>query len=281
MKQNITAIIIAKNEEEMIVNCLENLRWVDHVLVMDNGSSDRTAELAQHAQAQVIALKTDSFAKLRTAAQKYVKTEWLFFIDADERVTPQLAQEILVHIETSDAVALSIPRQNMLYGQVMEKGGWGGEYVTRVFKKSALEGWQGDIHESPVFHGQATRLHMPLWHFTHRNTLDGLNKTISWTPIEARLLYEAQIPPVTLRTILRKGIMEFIRRGILKKGGSEGMPGWIEAVIQGINRMIVYILVWELQQHPSLLEKYHAREEELAKLWEKARLVNPGNSTST
>jgi glycosyltransferase involved in cell wall biosynthesis len=273
MKPTLTAIIIAKNEESMIANCLESLRWVDQLLVMDNGSSDKTAEIASSYGAQVIAIKTDSFAKLRTTAQKHVKTDWLFFIDADERVTPQLAQEILVHLETGEASALSIPRQNILYGQVMTKGGWGGEYVTRVFQKTKLEGWSGDIHESPIFEGSVAQLHMPLWHLTHRNTVDGLLKTASWTPIEARLFVEAGVAPVTVTTILRKGIMEFLRRGVFKKGGSEGMAGWIEAIIQGINRMIVYILIWEQQQLPSLEEKYQAKEEELVALWKHAQVV--------
>ena len=99
--------------------------------------------------------------------------------------------------------------------------------------------------------------------------MSGLLKTAAWTPIEAQELYKSGIQPVTLLTLLRKGFMEFLRRGFLKQGYKDGMTGLVEAVIQGINRVLVYIQVWELQQQPSIPERYQKKEAEILSLWKK------------
>jgi glycosyltransferase involved in cell wall biosynthesis len=271
MKPSISAIIIAKNEELMIANCIEGLRWCDEIVVLDNGSIDRTNAIAEKLGAKIVSYSTRSLADLRNYAIKKAKGDWLFYIDADERVTPQLAKEIAVHAETNSANALTIYRQNLMYGKLFHHGGWQKEQVTRVFRTSALQGWQGDIHESPIFEGQATTLHSELLHLTHRNTRDGLLKSIDWTPIEARLLFEAKTPPVTLMTLLRKGGMEFLRRAILRQGWKDGMAGWIESLIQGINKILVYVQLWELQQQPTLEEIYQQKEREILQLWQKEK----------
>jgi hypothetical protein len=160
-------------------------------------------------------------------------------------------------------------RQNMMYGKFFAHGGWEKEKVTIIFKTSALKGWVGIIHESPEFTGPEVNLHLPLIHLTHRNTTDGLKKTVSWTAREAQLLYQAGIAPVTLVTIFRKGVMEFLRRAIFFGGRKDGMEGWIEAIIQGINKILIYIQVWELQQKPTLKEKYQEKEREILSLWKK------------
>lgn len=267
MSPSITALIVARNEEEMIANCLETVRWCDEVIVLDSGSVDRTAELAETAGARVVSASFPSMARLRNEAMKRVKTDWAVYIDADERITPTLAKEIRVQLETSDAAALTFQRQNIHYGKVFRHGGWQHDLVTRVFKKEAFTEWFGDIHESPKFNGTAVTLQTPLIHLTHRSTVDGLNKTVSWTPIEAELLYKADIKPVTVLTILRKGIFEFVRRGLLRGGYKDGVEGWIEAIVQGVNRMLVYIQVWERQRRPSLPETYQHIEQQLADEW--------------
>lgn len=267
-RQTITAIIIAKNEAEMIVNCIDTLRWCDDILVVDSLSTDDTAMLAETAGARVVEFHHPSMAKMRNEALKRVKTDWVIYVDADERVTPTLAKEIMVQLETSDAAALQMIRQNIHYGKIFNHGGWQDDTIARAFKKELFQEWFGDIHESPRFSGNVVRLQSPLIHLTHRNTLDGLRKTISWTPIEAELLHKANTPPVKLRTILRKGVMEFVRRGILKGGSKDGMEGWIEAVVQGMNRMLVYIQLWELQRSPSLPETYNKIEQKIAAMWQ-------------
>jgi (heptosyl)LPS beta-1,4-glucosyltransferase len=268
MNSKITAIIIAKDEADVLANCIKTIAWADQILVIDCNSTDKTGEVAENLGAKVIHFSHSSFARIRNEALGNVETDWLFYIDADERVTPILAKEILVHVETQDAPVMSMKRKNICYGSEFKHGGWEQDEVIRVFRKDALKKWTGKIHESPIYEGKKLLLHSPLIHLTHRDTIQGLKKTIDWTPIEAELLYKSNIPQVKFLTILRKGFMEFFRRGLVKKGYKDGMPGLVEALIQGINRMLVYIQVWEQQQSPSLPDQYRKQEIKIAKMWD-------------
>lgn len=270
-KNKITAIILAKNESSMIEGCLNSLTWCDEVLVVDNGSTDDTVAKAEALGARVITFSHPSFARKRNEALKHAKNDWVFYLDADERITPTFAKEVMVHLETGDSKVLEMDRENYCYGHEFRYGGWQNDKVTRIFHKSALREWTGQIHESPVFEGEVLKLKTPIIHLTHRNTEDNLRKSADWTKIEAELLYKSGVKPITLFTLLRKGSMEFIRRAFIKKGRRDGMAGLVEALVQGINRMIVYIQVWEFQQKPSLPERYEKKEAEIKKLWKQEK----------
>ena len=264
---SISALIIAKNEATMIENCINSVKWCDEVIVIDDGSIDETREIAESLGALVISFKHNSFSRLREEALKRAKSAWVFYIDADERVTPTLAKEIKVMMETSDASVFNIQRENIYFGNKFRYGGWQDDWHERVFKRDSLKGWYGEVHESPKYTGHSIDLKTKLIHFTHRDTVSGLLKTAAWTPMEAQALFKSGIDKVTFLTLLRKGHMEFFRRAILKKGYKDGMPGLVEAVIQGINRILVYIQVWELQQNPSIDELYKTKETQIINLW--------------
>lgn len=270
-KPSISAIIIAKNEEDMLANCIDTLRWCDEIIVINNASVDQTAYLAEKMGARVVNFANENFAKLRTEGLLKAKTDWIFYVDADERVTPNLSQEILVNIETNEAPVLRIKRDNMLYGKYFKYGGWQNDWLERVFKRSEITGWRGEIHESPIFHGQVKSLHHSLIHLTHRNTQDNLIKSAQWTKQEAELLFKAKTEKVTLFTLFRKSIMEFLRRAFFKAGRKDGMEGLIEAMVQGMNRFLVYLQLWEMQQQPSLEEKYTQEEKRIAREWTKKK----------
>jgi (heptosyl)LPS beta-1,4-glucosyltransferase len=272
MNNKITAIVIAKNEESMISSCLETLKWCDEILLIDNDSSDLTVQKAERFGVKIVSFKSKSFAEIRTEALKKVTTPWLFYLDADERVTPDLAKKIKNTIENTEISAISIARKNIYYGKYFQYGGWQNDLVTRVFKKSDLQNWSGDIHESPNYSGKTTSISEPIIHLSHRNVIDGLYKTAEWTQIEARLLYKSNIKKVKLRTIFRKGLMEFLRRAFFKKGYKDGHEGFIEAIIQAINKILIYIQVWEMQQKPSLKNKYLEQEKNISKLWKSSQL---------
>ncbi|PIY80085.1 MAG: hypothetical protein COY80_04645 [Candidatus Pacebacteria bacterium CG_4_10_14_0_8_um_filter_42_14] len=266
-KITISALIIAKNEAAMIQRCIATLRWCDEVLVLDDGSTDNTVELAEQTGARVISFKHKSFARLRNEALKHCKTDWLIYVDADERVSPKLAREILVHLETASVSALTLKRENVFYGATFQHGGWSPDLVTKVFKRSSLKEWTGDVHESPNYEGEAGYLQVPLLHLTHRSVRDGLLKSAEWTRVEARLLVASELGKISFLTILRKGVMEFLRRGFFWKGYKDGEQGLIEALTQGINKMLVYMQVWELQQKPSIPESYEKIEKDIADAW--------------
>lgn len=266
-KITISALIIAKNEELMIENCMKSLAWCSEIIVVDDGSVDDTRKIAENYGARVISFKHSSFSRLREEALKRATSDWVIYIDADERVTPTLAKEIKVMIETSNAQAFRISRDNIYYGKNFVGGGWQDDKVERVFEKGSLMGWAGDVHESPNYKGDLIDLKTKLIHFTHRDTVSGLIKTAHWTPIEAKALYKSGVGRVTFTTLIRKGFMEFLRRAIFKKGYKDGMEGIVEATVQGINKILIYIQIWEMQQRPSIVSRYEKKESEIINLW--------------
>ena len=121
---SVTAVVLTKNEADQIANCLETLRWCDDILVIDNDSDDDTLGIASRLGARVFQTSETSFAVRRNLALTKIKTDWIFYIDADERVTPRLYQEIAVHLETKDAQAIRFLRRNICYGFPWAHGGW-------------------------------------------------------------------------------------------------------------------------------------------------------------
>lgn len=266
----IAAIIIAHNEAGMIVNCLDTLGWCDEVIVVDDNSSDTTRELAERWGARVVNGE-GGFPELRNAGLAATKADWIVYIDADERVTPSLAREIKQAMSSDSISAYGISRRNILYGHQLTHGGWGDDVVVRLFRRSHLKKWAGDVHEHAEIEGETAVLKENLWHLTHRNVIEGLRKTIMWTPVEAQLLAEATSKPISPVTLVRKMVMEVVRRIILKQGYRDGTAGWVEALIQGANKLLVYAQVWEQQQQPSLPDRYQEVEKSIIASWQKSR----------
>lgn len=266
----VSAVVITKNEEHMIANCLDTLSWCKEVIVVDNGSTDRTVELAKRQGATVVKMPDASLPELRNEGKKHATGEWILYVDADERVTPKSMKEMMRMIRDTDHNAYEIPRNNIQYGVWMQHGGWEQDNVVRLFRVSTLKKWEGDVHEHAEFEGEVGKLHEALVHLTHRNMVDGLKKSIEWTGIEAQLLFESNHPKMSFLRFMKIVHTEFIKRIVFKKGWKDGMPGIIEAMVQAMNRFIVYERLWELQQKPSLEEKYKKIEEGIAKLWKES-----------
>lgn len=263
----ITAIIIARNEEEMIANCLETLRWTDEIIVLDTGSHDRTQEIAQRQGAKVSQATGSNFAQWRNEAAKLVTTDWMIYIDADERVTPTLAKAIQGRLRRPEFDAFTLGRNNINYGKWMQHGGWDNDRLLRIFKTKQLKGWQGEVHEHAEIVGRIGDIEEPLVHLTHRSVYDGLRKSIDWTDVEAQLLLAANHPPVGPLRLIKIVVFDFVKRLVFKMAWKDGQEGVIEAMNQSMNRFLVYTRLWELQQQPPLPTRYDRIEKQIQKLW--------------
>ncbi len=263
-KVSLTVVIIARDEAENLRHLLPHLTWASRVIVVGNHCQDETAQVARENGAEYLENGAESFAKMRESVLEKIETEWVFYLDADERVTRDLAEEIAQKLAHSAGVAAyRLRRENYHYGVKMTGGGWQNDTVVRLLRRSTLRGWDGEIHESPVFEGETQTLNAPLLHFTHRGTAANLAKSSRWTIKEARLLAAARQTPVRPSTILRKVIMEFYRRFWQQRGYRDGMAGFVEALVQACNRGFVYIQVWECMQKPSIEQRYEKLEESL------------------
>jgi len=250
-KLKISVIIGAKNEEKFIPDCLESVKWADEILVFINpDSTDKTEEIAREFKVRIIEQKPKemNFAAWHNQGLKEAKGDWLLWVDADERVPPLLREEIEAAIRSKKYTAYAIPRRNFLLGKELKHGGWSPDYVKRLFRKKNLEKWVGKLHEEPIFEGAMGHLKNPMIHLQPERIEPALEKSITWSGIEADLLLKANHPKVAWWRVLRMGVTTLFDRLIKKRGFLDGIEGWIESVYQAFHTMVIYLRLWEIQQ---------------------------------
>jgi glycosyltransferase involved in cell wall biosynthesis len=250
-KQSITCAIIAKDEEEKIGECIDSLKWVDEVLLVDTGSSDKTIEITKKRGAKIVEISRGSYADWRNEALKHVKSDWIFYVDADERVTPALRDEIGQLIsepvnQLSDS-AHAIPRRNLIFGKEFKHGGQYPDYQKRLFLRSRLKGWTGKVHEEPEFEGNLGHLKNSLLHIKHNNLSEMVQKTNNWSAIEAELMYKSAHPRMNVFRFLTAMWREFWLRMVKQMAFLDGVEGIIYANYQVFSKFVSYAKLWEMQ----------------------------------
>lgn len=244
----ISAIVINKNEETFLEDCLESLKWADEIIFSDGGSTDNSLAIAKAHKAKIFKQTGNNFAEWRTEVIKMTKGEWILYLDADERISPLLRKEIEETIKkTVTKTVYAIPRRNLLLGKELCWGGWYPDYVKRLFYKKNLKEWMGNVHEEPVFHGEMGKLENPMIHLQPEKIEPAFQKSIKWTAIEADLLFKVNHPKIVWWRVLRMGVTTLFERLIKKQGYRDGIEGWIESIFQSFHTMIVYIRLWEMQ----------------------------------
>lgn len=243
----LSAIIIAKNNENLIVDCLESVSFCDEIVVVDAGSTDRTRDVAKTNGAEIVESDSISFAELRNVGLKKATGDWVFYIDTDERVTPKLKESIELGIrnyESSGITTYKVNRKNFYFGDhewpYIEK-------LERLFRKESLKGWHGDLHESPKFQGKVGELGGFLLHYTHRNLREMVEKTLQWSKVEAQLRFDAHHPPMAWWRFPRVMLTAFLDSYVRQKGYKAGTIGLIESMYQSFSIFITYARLWELQ----------------------------------
>ncbi len=249
-KNNLAFIILANNSEKVITDCLESIKWAGEIIVIDNnrdGSKDKTVEISKSYQAKVIHYRKGILADFRTWVVKEAFSDWIFYLDADERVTKELKEE-LIKISAGkpreDEIGVyDVPRDNFFLGKKWHRGDW----VTRFFFKPRLIKWQGKLHETPIFKGKLGKLKHPINHWTHTDLESMTLKTLRWSKIEGKLLYQANHPKMAGWRFLRMMLAEFYKRLIRQQYYKNGVEGWIEAIFQSFSVFMTYVRLWEYQ----------------------------------
>ena len=250
-KVSLGVVVIVKNEERFIKSCLESVKgWADEIVVADSGSTDKTTTIAKRLGAKVYeAPKGGNFSTWRNSALSHVESEWVFYLDADERTTLVLRKEIDERIGKEEWVAYAVPRRNFILGREMKHGGWAPDYVKRIFRCKSHSGWRGKLHEEPVFKGKLGHLKEAMIHLQPDPLEMRVEKSIKWSRIEAKLLLAAKHPPVTWWRVLRIGLTTLWERLVRRAAFLDGMEGLILAVFQSYHMMMVYVQLWEMQNN--------------------------------
>jgi glycosyltransferase involved in cell wall biosynthesis len=245
----LSTVLAVKDEEMMIEDCLKTLDFADEVVVVDTGSIDQTNKIAEKYGARIIKYTNGkSFSDWRNRELKEAKGEWILFIDADERITSKLREEILATINNSSANAFAIPRKNKILGKFLMHGGWYPDYQKRLFRKQALKGWRGEVHEEAEYEGELEHLKNPMLHIKHEDFSQMVEKTNNWSEIEAKLMFEAGHPPMNIPRFISAMWREFWQRMLVKRAFLDGKTGIMFALYQVFSRFVSYAKLWEMQE---------------------------------
>lgn len=224
---HLTAIILTYNESRHIVPCIEHVQFADRVLVFDSFSTDDTVQLAHGAGADVIQHTFENYSCQRNAALDSVrgKTDWVLFVDADERVDNTLAEEIRAVISSDEAVGWRIPRHNYIFGKLTRATGWYPDYQTRLLKVGYTHyDPSRQVHEVVILDGELGSLKTPLIHYNYDNATQFAQKQRKYTAYEAKILFEAGTRP-KLRNYILQPLRHFKWRFFELKGYQDGLHG--------------------------------------------------------
>lgn len=249
MTPSISAVLIAKDEEQDLPGCLESLRELvsEIVVVVDDASRDRTEDIARNAGAKILHRRFDDYARQRQAGLDAASGEWCLWIDADERVSPELARDIRETLSGPVSTAgYEISFEVVFLGRTLRWGGLGSESHLRLFRRSRARFVGGVLHEGVALEGPRGRLKGFIVHLPYRDLGDYLSKLDGYTTLAA-----VKRQGAGLRFSPRHHLIlpvEFLARAVLKGGFLDGYPGLVWAGLSAFHSWLKYVKLGELER---------------------------------
>lgn len=243
----ISAIILTKNEEKNIEDCLKTLSWCNEILVVDDHSTDKTVAIAKKYTQHVLSHHLeDNFSAQRNFALEKAKGDWILFVDADERVSETLAKEIQQKITSTTHIdGFYVKRDDYMWGKKLQYGETADVHLLRLAKKNAGK-WKGIVHETWDIHGMKVMLQNPLEHYPHQTLSEFLEEINYYTTLRAAELYKKKTP-VSWVSILLYTKGKFFQNYFLRLGILDGVRGILMAIIMSFHSFLVRGKLWLLQ----------------------------------
>jgi len=241
----ITTIIITKSEEKNITDCLKSVQWADELIVVDAESTDRTVELARQFTDKVFMRKWEGYVSQKRFALSLASNEWVLSLDADERVTPELKEEI-INLSPGEFSGFKIRRKNFLIKKEITSCGWGNDYQLRLLRKDKADLNERLVHEKFVVVGKVGTLKQPMLHYTFSSFSDYFSKINYYTGLKARELF-SQNRKVNGWIIFTHTVSSFLTFFIIKRGFKDGVYGFIISLLHSVSTAMNYLKLWELQ----------------------------------
>ena len=242
----LSVVTLARDEERNIVDCLRSVEWADErLVVLDPRTTDRTGELAREAGARVVERTFTDFADQHQAALSLARYDWVLSLDADERVTPELAQEVREAIGRESPVGWWVPRHNIIWGREIRHAGWYPDYQLRLMRRDRARYDPGrPVHELVILDGEAGYLRNALVHYNYRTVGEFLRKQDHYAALHARALRAAGVRP-RWRSLLGQPAREFWRRFVTLEGYRDGGHGLLLSVLVAYYQGVAY---WRLRE---------------------------------
>jgi glycosyltransferase involved in cell wall biosynthesis len=239
----ITAIVITRNEASNIADCLDGLAFCDERIVVDSGSDDTTVDIARQKGARVETRAWNGFGPQKNFALSLASGEWVLSIDADERVSPKLAREIMATLAAPTADGFEIPRNSSFLGRDMRRGGLFPDYVLRLFRRDKARFTDDLVHERVICDGPIGRLREPLAHRTVVAIEDAIARIDRYSTASAAMLVDSG-RKVSFASGITHGLWTFFRAYVLRCGFLDGREGFLLAVANAEGSYYRYMKAW-------------------------------------
>ena len=244
MMEKLSALVLTYNEEDNIADCLDSISWIERIVVVDSYSDDRTKEICQlYDNVDFYENEFKDFASQRNFGLNKIKSDWVFVIDADERVTEGLKAEIKKVLSSASAEGYEVARKNYFLGKWIKYCGWYPDYTLRLFKSKYR--YSGLVHESPEISGKVEKLENDFIHYTYKDLASYAAKMNQYTTLDAEKKY-ASGKSVGISYILIRPFLEFIKKYLFKKGFLLGSQGLILSVLSAYYQFLKAVKLWEL-----------------------------------
>lgn len=240
----LSAVLITRNEETNLPACLASLAGLaDEIVILDSESTDRTVAVAEAAGARVVRHRFDGFGAAKQRALELAKGSWVLSVDADERVTPALAEEIRRVLASEPAADGFLVRREVYFvGTRLRFGGMGNDWVLRLFRRAGARFSASPVHEHVEIPGRPARLGATLEHHAYRTVAEHVEKMNRYTDIQARMKAGRGIryrPWMWLRLP-----WEIFARCVLRLGILDGTPGILFATMSAYSAWLKYAKTW-------------------------------------
>ena len=230
MKPRLSVILITKNEAPRLGATLAAISFADEIIVLDSGSTDGTVELARRYSDKVyVSDGWPGFGPQKNRALDLASGDWVLSLDADERVTPELAAEIQAALARPRAEMYELPRSSSYCGRTIRHSGWWPDYVARLFLRGSARFSDDLVHERLLFQGPIARLKAPLQHESFRTLEEVLNKVNHYSSAGAEQAL-ARGKQGGLGKAVSHGLWAFLRSYLLRAGFLDGREGFMLAI---------------------------------------------------
>jgi glycosyltransferase involved in cell wall biosynthesis len=225
----LSVILITRDEAHTVAACLESVRWADEIVVLDSGSRDETVAICRRYTPNVRETDWPGFGIQKNRALAEARGEWVLSVDADERVSPELAAEIRERIATSGAAGFQVPFESYFLGRRIRHGDWAGERHLRLFRRTAGRFTDDPVHERLIVDGRVEALGHPIRHHSYDDLEEVLEKVNRYSTAGARLRRARGQRSSLTRAVLHGG-WTFFRGYLLRGGFLDGREGFLLAV---------------------------------------------------
>lgn len=241
----LSVVISAYNEEKRIEECLRSVSFADELIVVDNTSTDKTAEITRKYTSKVFSRENNLMLNVnKNFGFSKATGDWILSLDADERITPELQKEIKRVINNSKVNGFWIPRKNIIFGKWIKHTGWYPDYQLRLIRRGKGKFPEKHVHEMIRVEGKTEKLTNPMIHYNYEGIFQFLRKMEIYVESESKNLIEGGYKLKVADTI-NFPLKEFLSRFFAREGYRDGLHGLVLSLLMSFYHLAVFVRVWE------------------------------------